>query len=237
MSTWSAGMVATLVTSTPPGAEVLVERVVARSARTATGSSPAARSVACDLLRSPQCLPARGRAHRPVPSAMSRWPSQSSRTTGKSSRQWQPRVSSRVDAAADERRGDGDQVGRLPARRLGVGPGRGELGERARGPRERRGAAQHAGPAGHRPSAAPAGRPGSTTHRSPSAVGAGSACSGRSGRDVLRRSAGRRPAPPAASCWRSRLAPCTPVQATSPQAYRPGIDVRPCRSVRTPPLA
>ena len=32
-----------------------------------------------------------------------------------------------------------------------------------------------------------------------------------------------------------RLAPCTPVEATSPQAYRPASDVRPCRSVRTPP--
>ena len=35
----------------------------------------------------------------------------------------------------------------------------------------------------------------------------------------------------------SRLAPCTPVQAASPHAYRPGIEVRPRRSVRTPPEA
>ncbi len=35
----------------------------------------------------------------------------------------------------------------------------------------------------------------------------------------------------------SRFAPCTPVQATSPQAYRPGTVVRPRRSVRTPPEA
>lgn len=34
-----------------------------------------------------------------------------------------------------------------------------------------------------------------------------------------------------------RLAPCTPVQATSPQAYRPGTVVRPWASVRTPPEA
>ena len=35
----------------------------------------------------------------------------------------------------------------------------------------------------------------------------------------------------------SRFAPCTPVQATSPQAYSPGTVLRPSRSVRTPPLA
>src|SRR4051794_14884342 len=35
----------------------------------------------------------------------------------------------------------------------------------------------------------------------------------------------------------SRLAPCTPEQATSPVAERPGTSVRPCRSVATPPLA
>ena len=34
----------------------------------------------------------------------------------------------------------------------------------------------------------------------------------------------------------SRLAPCTPVQATSPQAYSPGTSVRPQMSVMTPPL-
>nr|BFF20157.1 hypothetical protein GCM10025730_36780 [Promicromonospora thailandica] len=33
----------------------------------------------------------------------------------------------------------------------------------------------------------------------------------------------------------SRLAPCTPVQATSPTAYRPSTDDRPSRSVTTPP--
>ncbi|HWH34217.1 MAG TPA: FAD-binding protein [Acidimicrobiales bacterium] len=33
----------------------------------------------------------------------------------------------------------------------------------------------------------------------------------------------------------SRLAPCTPVQATSPQAHRPARLVAPSRSVTTPP--
>ena len=33
----------------------------------------------------------------------------------------------------------------------------------------------------------------------------------------------------------SRLAPCTPVQATSPAAQRPGRAVAPDRSVSTPP--
>src|SRR5947209_7625465 len=32
-----------------------------------------------------------------------------------------------------------------------------------------------------------------------------------------------------------RLAPCKPVQATSPTAYRPAISVRPSMSVMTPP--
>src|SRR4029077_5964876 len=33
-----------------------------------------------------------------------------------------------------------------------------------------------------------------------------------------------------------RLAPCTPVAAVSPAAYRPGSEVRPHRSVFTPPI-
>src|SRR5207253_393407 len=34
----------------------------------------------------------------------------------------------------------------------------------------------------------------------------------------------------------SRLAPCTPVAAASPAAYKPGSEVRPERSVFTPPI-
>ena len=34
----------------------------------------------------------------------------------------------------------------------------------------------------------------------------------------------------------SRLAPCTPVQATSPAAQSPGRAVAPSRSVTTPPI-
>src|SRR5437870_3687781 len=34
-----------------------------------------------------------------------------------------------------------------------------------------------------------------------------------------------------------RFAPCTPVVAASPAAYSAGRLVRPCRSVRTPPMA
>src|SRR5213083_1693142 len=34
----------------------------------------------------------------------------------------------------------------------------------------------------------------------------------------------------------NRLAPCTPVAAVSPAAYRPGSEVRPHRSVFTPPI-
>ena len=34
----------------------------------------------------------------------------------------------------------------------------------------------------------------------------------------------------------NRLAPCTPLQATSPAAYNPGNVVAPCTSVHTPPI-
>ena len=43
--------------------------------------------------------------------------------------------------------------------------------------------------------------------------------------------------PSSSEFYASRFAPCTPVQATSPQANSPGTPVRPCRSVLTPPLA
>ena len=64
----------------------------------------------------------------------------------------------------------------------------------------------------------------------------GSACSGR---PVAMSAAMRRPntRPSSSEFEASRFAPCTPVQATSPHAYSPAIEVRPCRSVRTPPDA
>ena len=105
VSVCSAGMVASLVTSTPSGAEVLVERGRRRSARTAAGSSPAApqrrprgrrRLIAVGSQVSVE-LRRRGRC------AASRWPRHSSPASGKSSRQWQPRVSSPGRAAADQR--------------------------------------------------------------------------------------------------------------------------------------
>ena len=52
-------------------------------------------------------------------------------------------------------------------------------------------------------------------------------------------SAIRRPntSPSSSEFEASRLAPCTPVQAASPQAYSPGTEVRPERSVAMPPEA
>ena len=65
--------------------------------------------------------------------------------SGKSSRQCEPRVSSRARAARRQRGGDGEQVGRLPA--LGGAGGRsagGQRGELGRRPRPARSVAQHA---------------------------------------------------------------------------------------------
>ena len=85
------------------------------------------------------------------------------------------------------------------------------------------------------------------------ASGASSGCAGSRGADAARHAraeavAGRAAAmssamrsaktrPSRSELEASRLAPWTPVQATSPHAYRPGTVVRPWRSVRTPPEA
>ena len=57
-------------------------------------------------------------------------------------------------------------------------------------------------------------------------------------RDPAIASAARAPntSPSSSELLASRLAPCTPVQATSPAANRPETDVRPSRSVSTPPM-
>ena len=51
-------------------------------------------------------------------------------------------------------------------------------------------------------------------------------------------STARRPktSPSSSELLASRLAPCAPVHATSPAAYSPGTEVRPRRSVDTPPI-
>jgi hypothetical protein len=65
----------------------------------------------------------------------------------------------------------------------------------------------------------------------------GAAAAGGSG-SVTAASAARRPNTKhsASEFEASRLAPCSPVQADSPIAYRPGSDERPSMSVAIPPI-
>ena len=229
----SAGTVATLVDVHPAG-EVLGHRAARRgprpARRRARPPSSAARRAAADRLI--------GAPRSAVPSrVVTRCPHHASTASGKSSRQCAPRVSSRRLAAATSApatacspvasQASGD--GAVPVRSAERGERRARLGERARrcaaprrrpiiaAPRsvaharvEQGRAARRTGPA--RPAAA--GRP--------------------RGRSPIRAANTR---PSSRQLEASRLAPCTPVQATSPQAYRPGTVVRPARSVRTPPLA
>ena len=87
---------------------------------------------------------------RTRPRVASKWPDQrASSRSGKSSRQCEPRVSSRSAGRLGERRADRDQVGRLPgagADLAGLVRERGQLVERVREPRRR---AEHAGLLGH----------------------------------------------------------------------------------------
>jgi hypothetical protein len=59
------------------------------------------------------------------------------------------------------------------------------------------------------------------------------AAQGASAMAVARRA--RTPCTSTSELLARRLAPCRPVQAVSPMAYRPGMSVRPARSVSTPP--
>ena len=156
--------------------------------------------------------------------------------SGKSSRQCEPRVSSRSGGRGGQRRAHGEQVGGLPGVLVDeLGGVAGQLvqqdlrlGEPGRG-------AQHADPRRSSPPAARGAR----------CRSAGPACGGRApARDRGRSSPGRTSAirrektsPSRSELEASRLAPCTPEQATSPVAYRPGTLVRPHRSVATPPEA
>ena len=207
MSLWSAGMVATLVTSTPSGPQVLGERGrddPPHLVRVEPGRAAAPRRVIALVHRSR--LPALRQPRRPAPSAASRWPRHSSRRV----REVLPPVAApgllrRAYAAATSARGDGEQVGRLPGRRCAAGAAAGaELGQR---PRRSRPASRPLrstpGARGSSPAAASArdGRPAPPSPAARRRPAPGRPARGRLARDVRRRSAGRRPAPPAAS-WR-----------------------------------
>ena len=163
--------------------------------------------------------------------------SRASSRSGKSSRQCEPRVSSRSAAASASAALMREQVGGLP--RLLVD----DLGRRRRPacraarrrrPARRRCAARRparSSPPGGRGAAPPGTRPGGARGRRPAAA-AGAAR--RAAPSAIRREKTR---PSSSELEASRLAPCTPEQATSPVAYRPGTLLRPHRSVRTPPEA
>ena len=255
---WSAGTVATDVTSTPPA------RSSASAARTSASTTPgqlgiarrsgraasrSRRSAPASAVTAPRprrqardaCVPgppvARRRRTRCRPA---RWPRQrASSRSGKSSRQWLPRVSSRGGAPPATKRRDRVQVGRLPG--LGAGLGRSCAGRAPAAGRRCPGSGPRCAARRHRRSSSPRRladrRPAAPTRpvghggRRPGSASAGSPRA----RSAPIRSANTRPS--SSELEASRLAPCTPVQAHSPQAYRPGTLVRPSRSVRTPPLA
>ena len=240
---WSAGTVAADVTSTPPIRSSAT--AIRTSAATASGSSPPARRRRAGVVGR-----AGGSANiRPSSTAelaVGAEPrrrggvSHSSRGSGKSVRRWQPRLSVRVPrprrrrprrrsacssppttpATARRRRVDlaGDGVEHV---------GRGGQRRRRRGPR-RRGATSPRGSSAR-------------WRASTTAPPAASAASGstRSGSSHARSRPSRVPATTLSVRLldASRLAPCTPVHATSPTAYSPASAVVPSRPAGTPPQA
>ena len=204
----------------------------------------------------PRCPSYGRRGCGPERSRTTRWRRQAaSSRSGWSSRQWQPRVSSRRRAAATRTRATQQEVGGLPGLDAGLG-GLAVLVEGVAASRcsrsscaggRRRGlSAERSTPAPsvmirwiadaglggeQRGARAVAGR----RDRLRARARGGRRRRGRPAMSAAMRSAKTRPS--SRELEASRFAPCTPVQATSPQAYRPGTVVRPCRSVRTPPEA
>ena len=170
----------------------------------------------------------------PESSHESMWPALESSRSGKSSRQWEPRVSVRSAAASASAV---LIVCRLVVSQAGV-PGVASPGSRAR-----RKASASARPSAWRstptrvvitscmprrrsPAISPSGRS--------SAAGSAHARSSPGSTSAIRREKTR---PSSSELEASRLAPWTPEHATSPVAYSPGTDERPHRSVATPPEA
>ena len=253
VSICSAGMVAPLVTSTPSGgepprcrgAQVLGQCATYRSARPRPGRARRRRMSTIDCLvrrwftsysASAGLVPERRRRRR------SRRPGGRATVVGarrKSSRQWQPRVSCRAYAAPAATPRHGEQVRRLPARRCpGRDPGTAQSASAPPVAAQRLGRAQHPGAPGHRLLQRRRGPSASTTQPAPpsGAPGAGSACGGRLPGDVVGD-------PPGEDQPLQQRVAGQPVRAVHPGAghlaagVQAGIEVRPCRSVRTPPEA
>ena len=158
---------------------------------------------------------------------------------GKSPRKWTPRDSSRCRADADHQPGDGEQVLQLPAGARGRTRGAGRSGTR----RPRR-APPPASPARSRTMpilrtirlrselvrSATSRRPGVVRLEVGRAPAAPRRCraSPRPPRPRARPQAAPNTSPSSRLFDASRLAPCRPLDVTSPAAHRPGSVVRPC---------
>ena len=223
-------MVAALVTSTlSPGRSSSSARRRWRP-RTATGSRPARDELVEDAgscgVRRPASRRPPGRSGRharspgvPSTSTVSKCPDHcASSRSGKSSRQCEPRVSSRSRGRVGQRRAHGDQVGGLPGvlvdRRVGVADQRLQLvqrGRRARSPsaarRPRR--SSRSGARGVRRRSTRPGRAGVGGRLRPRGAARPGSTS------AIRR---EKTSPSSSELEASRLAPCTPEQATSPVA-------------------
>ena len=172
---------------------------------------------------------------------------QAASSCGKSVRKWAPRLSRRARAAAVTSSADGDRIAQLSCRRFRARHRRPSSTQR---PRQAHLVAHQPGVAPEAARAAPCGSGGPcargrsrpdrrSSHAdalAPGARRAGTAAS-QSPRAAMS-SPTRAPKTSASSSelLASRLAPCIPVEATSPQAQRPGSEVRPARSVATPPM-
>ena len=227
MSLWSAGIVATLVTSSR-WPTILAPARSRRSRATADGSSP--RRAACQLRSTRHRVAHRPRSQFRAVGADRR--EQVARASRRRPRGSPPASGSRGSprAASRPRPARRPPCSRFVASHAAV-PGRCRLGGAdggRRGLRQRLGAAQHPGAAAHRPLQRHAGRWSATAPPSRGASAVGRLAPAPAGPPAMSAAIRRANTSPSSSEFdASRFAPCTPVQATSPQAYRPGIEVRP----------
>ena len=222
---WSAGTVAADVTSMPPMRSSAT--AIRTSAATASGSSPAASrrwrvssASGWNISRRPRCR-RRRRCRREVaaPLVASARGSRSGGGSRGSRCGPSPRRRRRRPPSARWSPPTSDRDGVAVAVDLA-----GEVVEHARPPRR---ATSRRGPRRRSATSSPARRRGG--RRRAAAPAASSSCgSTRAGSSHARSRPSRVPAttPSVRLFDASRLAPCTPVQATSPTAYRPGSDGR-----------
>ena len=251
----SAGTVAAVVTSTPSRRSsasggrddaAQVVRVEARSPErrasspAATGAPARHRARSAQLMRPPAARPSTPRPRSPGVEPHRALRARRRRARGSRVRPWQPRLSVRVPRGGEHGLGEQGQRRRprrpsgRSARRSAVAASHG-----VRRPRRVR-AASRPIPAArviarlHDGARRDRHRRSVRRRRRPAGRGRGTAASSTA---AARRPARRPRGPPSRLLDASRLAPCTPVHATSPTAYSPGTAVRPSRSARTPPHA